>query len=120
MSDQFRESNGRHGYQCLDAATSSTGEMRCATCGTKIISGEYLSYKKTKAYDWGYVTHHRACQSDHPLFAKRDREIAAHNEHARQYLIAAEAFRDTWETDDLDETIDDLRELLSLARTSAQ
>ena len=97
-------------YQCLDVRHASTGTMVCATCGTPIIDGEFLSYKKTKDYDWYYVTHHRSCSSDHPLWKQYDklREDAQSRLEALQ--AAAAEFYQQWGVADLRDYLPEWRD----------
>ena len=61
-----------YAHQYTTTASSRCGTMRCGGCGKHIETGEYRAYKRSKAHDWGFVTHHRACCSNDPAWAKRD------------------------------------------------
>lgn len=61
-----------YGHQYLTANGSRHGLMRCGACGKDITEGDYRVAQKSAAYDWHYVTHHRACTESDPGWAKKD------------------------------------------------
>lgn len=95
-------------HQYLDTRGASCGTMICGGCNSPIREGQFRAYKRTKNYDWGFVTHHRACCSEDPAWAKQDVAAAAHEQHCSDLRAAAIAFRDRWIITDLDELIRDL------------
>ena len=54
-----------HMYQ-FSGTGNSTGTMVCAACNQPIFNHahDWMSYKKTKNYDWGFVCFHRKCYKD--------------------------------------------------------
>ena len=97
-----------YGHQYCDASSSSHGTMRCGGCGKQITEGPYRVYQRTKAYDWYYVTFHRACCADDPMWAKKDAAREASLARDLRLYAAAVQFRDTWGVDDLDDLIERL------------
>ncbi|AXQ68940.1 hypothetical protein HOU00_gp185 [Caulobacter phage CcrPW] len=95
-----------HQYYCDTG--SRHGEMRCGGCGKPITEGPYRVYKRTKAYDWYYVTFHRACCEDDPQWAKLDAAREASLARDQRLYAAAVRFRDKWQVDDLDDLIERL------------
>lgn len=88
--------------------SGSVGTMICGACNKAITSGQYRCYKRSKSYDWYYVTHHRECCADDPAWAKLDQQKKDHINHNIALLDACKKFRDKWKIDDLDQLIDDL------------
>lgn len=60
-----------YGHQYCTVEGSRHGEMKCGACGLGITDGEYRVYQRSKAHDWYYVTHHKACCLEDPAWGKR-------------------------------------------------
>jgi hypothetical protein len=78
-----------YGHQYFYAGSGSrTGTMICAGCDVAIDpqTQDWMSYKKTKSYDWSYVCWHRECRAD-PQWAKLD----ARREQSVRDLVAMQA-----------------------------
>lgn len=93
----------RKDWSYTNATSGSHGLMRCCSCG-KAIEGEY------RVRDAGskFVTQHRACSRDDPMWARIDRERNAKAKHYNDLRQAAIAFRDRWGISDLDDLIESL------------
>ena len=59
----------------FSATSARCGTMVCSGCH-KQIEGEnthYVAYKKSKAYDWGFVTFHRSCYHSDAGWTKQEK-----------------------------------------------
>lgn len=98
-----------YNHQYLSTPGSSCGTMVCGACGQPITNCEYRSYQRSdKDEGWRFVTHHRDCCANDAGWAKLDAARASSIDRDRIMLAQAEAFRDRWNVDDLDDLIDDL------------
>lgn len=87
-----------------------TGTMICTCCGKKITTGEYryrMKYHSDSDKDY-FINQHRECTLDDPNWAKLSKEALLREERNKQMLAEAIAFRDKWNTYELDELIEDL------------
>jgi hypothetical protein len=90
------------------AGRSSYGLMKCAGCGKQITDGQFR-YRET---DDAFVTQHRACSESDANWARMDEALARNTADARLKMAAFVEFRDRWQTDALDDAIDELRGLV--------
>lgn len=86
-----------HEYHYAGSGCLAAGVMECAGCHKPIDSAtqDWLSYKKTKNYDWAFVNWHRECRAD-PQWAVLDKRKA---DAARDYIALkadAAAFAKRW------------------------
>lgn len=90
------------------AETSSHGEMVCISCNKKIVSGEYRYRSKSTHHDWYYQSQHRACCSDLPIWAERDRLFVEGIAEANGFSRACREFKKQWpDVNELDDYIRD-------------
>lgn len=93
----------RKDWEYLDSSYCKSGLMICSSCN-KSIEGEY------RCRDAGekYITQHRKCCATDPNWATLDQQSQAQKQHRDEFLKAAIAFRDRWDTDALDDLIESL------------
>lgn len=85
-----------YGFQFCDASSSNHGLMNCAGCGQRITEGQYRVYKRSKSWDWHYVTHHRDCCPDDPAWAELDRKARMHRDMESDRERIRQEFREKW------------------------
>lgn len=98
-------------YYVHDASTTRHGIMVCAGCGKPIDKGQY----RVKDTPDAYINHHRDCVPHDPKWAEFDAEAAERKRNKEMLLADAEAFRNRWSVDDLDDLIGSLTEQLAKA-----
>jgi hypothetical protein len=87
--------------------------MICGECNKPISEGEYRAYQKSCPDEgWKYVTHHRKCSANDIAWEAKDKAKQSRIDYNNKFYLAAIAFRDQWNVSELDELIDDLREVL--------
>lgn len=87
-----------YGHQYFFAGSGCEhGTMTCEHCKEPIHghSQDWLSYQKSKSYDWAYYNFHRKCREDQSGWEKQERDAQkAADKHAknleRMKAVAAE------------------------------
>lgn len=100
-----------HAWEYGTARTSSHGEMICLSCGQAIEGDVEYRWRWNKDYT-AWLTEHRTCCEDDPMWARIDDTTAKAVERLKRKLEAYKKFRDEWEESALDEEIEAMEESL--------
>lgn len=93
-------------WEYSDCRTGRHGLMVCCTCHADIDTGEYR-YRMNSKYT-AYITEHRKCSEDDPVWVRLDHKMAQQVEECRQRLIAFKKFREEWDVSELDDQIEEM------------
>lgn len=86
-----------HQYHYAGSGCIAAGVMECVGCHKPIDSKtqDWLSYKKSKNYDWGYVNWHRECRAD-PQWDVLDRRRAKSKADYKAMCADVRALAEKW------------------------
>lgn len=86
-------SDPRTGLYYTSAPGSIHGRMICGACSKPITEGEYRVREKSDRY----ITHHRACLPDDPVWAKLDEREAQWNRDYQEMREDVAALLAKWD-----------------------
>lgn len=95
-------------WQYTNVASARYGSMVCIACSKQIEEGQYR-WRETAA---AYLSQHRKCCADDPVWAKLDRELEQRVARVRSDLAEYTAFRAKHGNADIDEEIASMHEQL--------